>query len=67
VKAEDEALTRAVPAIIERYRQRGWLVTEVAELPACSTQAPDSPHLDVAIQEAIGVYLETEACLRWQS
>ncbi|HEY7062103.1 MAG TPA: type II toxin-antitoxin system HicB family antitoxin [Chloroflexota bacterium] len=45
--------------VVERDPESQWLVGEVVELPGCYTQAPDLPSLEVNIQQAIQVYLET--------
>jgi predicted RNase H-like HicB family nuclease len=36
-----------------------WVVGEVIELPGCYTEAPDLAALEVAMREAVELYLET--------
>lgn len=52
-------MPRELTIIIERDPESGWLVGSVSELPGCYTQAPDLATLELSMQEAIQVYLET--------
>ena len=52
-------MKRSFTVVVERDPESNWLVGEVVELPGCYTQAPDLPTLEVNIEEAIRVYLQT--------
>ena len=52
-------MLREFTIIIERDPESDWLVGSVAELPGCYTQSPDLATLQVNMEEAIQVYLET--------
>ena len=52
-------MKRTFTVVVERDPESQWLVGEVVELPGCYTQAPDLPALEMNLQEAIQVYLET--------
>ena len=52
-------MKKTFTVVVERDPESKWLVGEVVELPGCYTQVPDLPSLEVNIQEAIRVYLET--------
>jgi predicted RNase H-like HicB family nuclease len=44
---------------VAQYRDNGWFLGRVQELPGCCTRAPDLETLRINIVEAIQVYLET--------
>jgi predicted RNase H-like HicB family nuclease len=45
--------------VVEHNPDSGWVVGEVIELPGCYTEAPDMAALEVAMREAVELYLET--------
>lgn len=53
-------MKRHYTVVVERDPESNWLVGEVVELPGCYTQAPDLSALEIAMQEAIRVYVKTD-------
>ena len=52
-------MKRSFAMVVERAPESNWLVGEVAGLPGCYTEAPDSATLETNMREAISVYLKT--------
>jgi predicted RNase H-like HicB family nuclease len=53
-------MTKKYTAVIEKD-EKGWLVSEVVELPGCHTQAKTMDELLKRTKEAIRAYLEEGA------
>jgi predicted RNase H-like HicB family nuclease len=45
--------------VVERDPESGLVVDDVPELPGCHTEAPEMAALELAMREAIELYVET--------